>query len=442
MNTFRRSWPHLMIVILTLSALFLRWDLNANTEVIAPVRADAVDYYFGAYNLLQFGTYSKQVQPPDQAEHVPPQPDALRPPGYSLFIAPFIEFPPTEQMIAPIRLLQVVLSALVVTLVCYALLPFVGPWATGAAGFLVAISPHLMSMNIYLLTESLYTFSLALLMLLLSRFCRTAHFGYAAGIGVVVAVSALVRPTSLYLTLVIIPFAYFVWSSRSGQSRWLPVLAMALGFSLVYAPWAMRNNTTDLAETRSLSIDTLHKGMYPGLMYRGDPTTFGIPNRADPAFVVRGKHLDLVVREIVRRVKEEPAEYLRWYAVGKPLMFLSFDIIVGMGDVFVYPVSKTNMFSDPVLSATHALSRVLHWPITVLALVMMMVIWLPSMKEKLSREALLFFRILSAVLAYFIAVHAVGTPLPRYSIPIRPLIFSMGAGLVYLLVRSALARKP
>jgi hypothetical protein len=66
----------------------------------------------------------------------------------------------------------------------------------------------------------------------------------------------------------------------------------------------------------------------------------------------------------------------------------------------------------------------LHWPLVGAALVMRIGVLLPNgtrfTSDAAARELL---RICAVIIIYFIAVHVVGTPLPRYSVPVLPFIF-------------------
>jgi len=67
----------------------------------------------------------------------------------------------------------------------------------------------------------------------------------------------------------------------------------------------------------------------------------------------------------------------------------------------------------------------LHGLLTVIALATAIVVWFPITKRILSDSALIVSRFVSLVVIYFILVHIVGTPLPRYSVPLRPIIYGL-----------------
>jgi hypothetical protein len=51
--------------------------------------------------------------------------------------------------------------------------------------------------------------------------------------------------------------------------------------------------------------------------------------------------------------------------------------------------------------------------------------WLPAAARQVRHEALPVVRFITLLLIYFTAMHVVGAPFPRYSIPLRPFIYGM-----------------
>jgi hypothetical protein len=92
----RRSWMIIsMLIIIVLSGAVLRLQSVIHTQIVEPViRADARDYVLYAYNLRNFGVYSRSdagLMPRVEgagASH--PAPDAVRTPGYPLFLSLFV----------------------------------------------------------------------------------------------------------------------------------------------------------------------------------------------------------------------------------------------------------------------------------------------------------------------------------------------------------------
>jgi len=214
-------------------------------------------------------------------------------------------------------------------------------------------------------------------------------------------------------------------------------LFLIIGFFVTYGPWAVRNKLVNQKKS-SLAIATIHKGMYPNLIYNNDSKTYGYPNRFDPTWGQR-KDKSSVLKEISRRFKNEPLKYIRWYIIGKPSMFFSWDIIVGMGDVFIYPI-VTSPYHHPsgLFGLTHRVMKSLHGALTVLALMTSIFLWFPIAKRMLTEKGLIVARFVSLLLLYFILVHIAGTPLPRYSVPLRPFIYGLSMLGFHLALRELL----
>ena len=418
----------LIIVGVFTAGLYLRIEMANKTVVNKPIMKDAAQYYQYAYNLATYGVYS--LQRPNPIDDFTPVPDARRTPGYSLFLLPFIKVSPALKMVRLVVVTQAIISALTILTAFVFFRSFLsGPWALGGA-FLVAISPHLVAFNIYVLTESLFTFFLVLLGWSMSAVAQNKSWQHALIAGLVLGLSLLIRPTMLYFIAFLIP-AFFVFFQK--KKAWVLAVFLIIGFGLTYGPWVLRNKLVRPVKS-TLAIATIHKGMYPNLIYNNDSKTYGFPNLFDEQWEQR-QDMSSVLREIFRRFKNEPLEYLRWYLIGKPSMFFSWDMIVGMGDVFIYPVLTSPYHHHRgFFGLTHRVMNSLHGLLTILALLTSVFVWFPLAKKMLSEKGLIVARFVSLLLIYFILVHIIGTPLPRYSVPLRPFIYGLSVLGIHLMV--------
>ncbi|EIC21340.1 ArnT family glycosyltransferase [Thiorhodovibrio frisius] len=409
-----------LMVTLVLAAV-VRIGAIEGSQVIAPLRADATDYYFYALNLKECGTYSRQDWTGDTGCPTQIKADSQRSPGYPLFLTFFVDFPPSNAMIKRIQYAQLVLGVFTVFLTFLLFRPILGNWPSIGAAAMVAISPHLAASGVYVLTETLFTFLLLAWLWASMHLLRSGHSAWAFVSGLLLGGAALTRPTMLYFILLLLPFLIFVIGSKG----WLKSVLVVAGFLIAYGPWVLYTATQVPADNNSsLARDTVHKGMYANLIYQNDPETYGFPNRADPTWRERTT-MGAVLDEVVRRVVDDPSTYVRWYLLGKPMMFLSWSIIVGMGDVWIYPLFVNPYDFDPLLRVTHGLMYLLHWPLVGMALLTCLFVWTPVVDSLLASSERLITRLISLVCLYFLCVHVVGTPLPRYSIPLRPIIFGM-----------------
>lgn len=417
------SYWLIALVVIFMIGLDLRVQMVNQTLVQTPIRADARDYYAYAYNLRMKNVYSRSVAAlanPDAEV----KPDAVRSPGYPLFLALFVDGRPSKEMLRSIVFAQAFLSALLVFLVYFALTPVVArPWALLAAG-LVAISPHLVAANAYLLSETLYSVFLVLLLFVMRRQERWRQKKWILLAGMVVAAGALVRPTLQYFPLFLIPFLFLVFERRVALKSAAFLLA---GFFLVYAPWAARNLADFGSVSKSnLAVLSVRNGMNVGLMYKNRPETYGRPYAFDPEWQQK-KTMGEVVSEIASRFRHEPLTYLSWYLIGKPRVLLSWSIANGAGDVFIYSVYTSPYFTLARFKLTHALMKFIHWPLMIAGLLGMVLAWLPRRMLPLSPESTWVIRLWAILFGYHLLVHIAGGTLPRYSIPLRPEIFGLAA---------------
>jgi 4-amino-4-deoxy-L-arabinose transferase-like glycosyltransferase len=405
-------------VILFTLAMSLRVDAVNNTVIDEPINADATDYYTYAVHLKYHHTYSREKLPSND-----PQPDALRTPGYPVFLVPFVKYPPTESMLWRIELAQALLDSITVLLALSIFRKIMAEgWALGA-GFLTAISPHLISSTTYLLTETLFTFLMVLALWLAVKMIQNNSRTLGFVTGLVIAAAALTRPT---LQFFIVPLAGMLLLTRGRGNIARLIIPLLAGFVLAFTPWVVRNlNIIGSISDPTLMINSLYHGMYPDFRYKDNPESTGFPYRFDPRSEEISSSRESVLNEILRRFKEEPARHLRWYLLGKPVSLLDWNILAGMGDIFIYPVTASPYFSQPVFILSHKYMKLLHWPLVILALAASVVVWLPISGNKPSGTTLFTARILSLLVLYFIALHIVAAPFPRYGIPLRPYIYGL-----------------
>ncbi|MBI3545043.1 MAG: glycosyltransferase family 39 protein [Gammaproteobacteria bacterium] len=393
---------------------------------MSPIRADAHQYVLYGYNLKNFGVFSQTDTLADPS--LPPVPDAKRTPAYPLFLVPFLRKPITDQNIAAIVLTQAIISTftvLIVFLLCRIFLSV--PFALGAAA-LTALSPHLVTMNIYVLSETLFCFLLVMAIYITIVALKRANSALLFFGGATLAAAALTHPMVTYF---IIPLIIYLFTIRNWKNKYRHIAMLALGFGLIFGPWVARNLVTlGSASDNSLMRIVLRTGAYTDLMYKGDRNSFPFPYHADPDFQKTTQGLPAVLSAIARSFREAPMTQLRWYLVGKPLLLYSWNMFEGQhiderGDVFVYSVISTPYNYLPHFRATHAFMYVIHWVLVILMAIAVVIVWLPIRRTGFSQKTVLGLRIISLLLAYHLAIMIAGVPVSRYSIPLRPFMYIM-----------------
>ena len=77
----------------------------------------------------------------------------------------------------------------------------------------------------------------------------------------------------------------------------------------------------------------------------------------------------------------------------------------------------------------------IHGLLIFLALVGVVIVWLPKRRHDLDEANVIFLRALSLFVLYFLLMHTIGAPYPRYSIPMRPIIYAMSIYPILFLVQ-------
>jgi hypothetical protein len=419
---------HRIITIATFLAIlilgsYFRLESLRETILDAPLRADAGQYFAYAYNLRHHHTYSRDLQGITDS-HASVSPDALRSPGYPLFLLPFVSDPPNWTIIYRILLAQTILSILTLV-VCYFTFRSMLPWGwASVACALTAISPHLIVSNSYILTESLCCFSLVWVGWLMSLFIKRQSLWMAAFLGMSIAVSSHIRPGFQYFSFFLIVFV--ICQVRPVNYRWRAGAFVLGGFLLLLCPWIVRNVVSlHTTSDTSLMRAWVHHGVFPNFMYENRRETFGYPYRFDPQVNQIESSVSSVLAEVVRRFREKPGEHLRWFLIGKPIAFWSWSCPQGAGDVFIYPVRMSPYFSNRLFQVTHAAMHNSNGILVLFMAIGCIMAWLPEAKLGLAHNTILMARFVSLFLLYFVGVHMVGFPISRYSVPLRPYLYAM-----------------
>lgn len=433
MNTDTRNFffkAALLLVLLI--GLYLRVSAVLNTVIDTPVRADARLYYLYGLNLKDHHTFSRSL-PGDQV-----LPDAFVPPVYPAAITPFLELPPTDRMLVNIGLFQALLGTVTVLFTFFLFQALASRVLGLAAAVLTAISPHLISMTVYMLTETLFTFLMMGSLLALVYALTRNNATWAMSGGVLLGLAALTRSTLEYFPLfILLAGGALALSHRLEREQFRRLLQFAGTAMLLILAWKIRNLiATGSMSDPTLAISTLHHGMYPDFMFEGRPESRGIPYRFDPRTAEITASLGSILHEIGARFHAAPWQYLGWYLFGKPASLLSWNIVAGWGDIFVYaPLASPYFFSWP-FQLTRSVMLHAHIVLMVLGSLATLLVLLRPQFLKLSGVRAVSAGMVASLVVYFILLHMVGAPFPRYGIPLRPVMY----GMAIMMLWTAIAR--
>jgi len=405
----------------------LRFGAFAASELPSYPNGDAAKYLLYAYNLKNFGIYSMSdmVLLPAETDagtaRETLQPDAVVTPGYPIFLSRFLGGEYTLDQRDRILLTQVILSSLTMLFAYLAFAPVSRLLGLGVAA-LTALSPHLVNLNLFFLTEPLFCFLLVAFVWLLSHVRTNTTWPLFLLIGLVFAMATLTRPWIQGYLLIVIPF--LVLSNRRVPVK--KAILVFAGAAILLTPWLVRNKVSlGMATDPTLSVVSLHHGMYPDMMFEGQPESLGYAYRFDPMSAELGRSADFTLGELKRRAAEKPAEYLSWYFFGKTKSVLSWEMIAAADAVFVYHVENSPYFARPMYYLSSYFMEQIHGLLMLLAVAGMLIVWLPTRLQYVSSEGLFLARAMSLLLLYFLIMHSIGAPYPRYSTPMRPILYGM-----------------
>lgn len=411
----------LLLVLLLVLATLVQFTVASRTVVHFPLRADAGDYFSYAHNLSQYGVYSATDTWRIGADHSEPRPDKLRSPGYPLFLLALGTPQPTKHYLRRVAFAQAVLGVVSVWLSYLIATTFLSRPLALVSAALVVLSPHITLSSVLVLSEALFTVLLLGSVYLSIRSFNGSGAGWRVAAGLMWAACALVRPTVLLFPLLLAAWAVAL-HGRGVVRALAPAL---LAFALVLAPWIGRSLVvTDTGP--SLLLNSIAHGSYPGFMVDDRKSTLGFPYRFDPAYPAYARTPASLVANIGDKFSRDPVRMIRWYLLEKPFYLLSLKDLQAV-DIQIYPLISTPYYERRSYASMRIATQALHWPLMFLGIVGASLALAGRRPRRgqsvgLARTAP---AVVALLLVYFVALHMVTAPYPRYAIPFRPLIFAL-----------------
>jgi 4-amino-4-deoxy-L-arabinose transferase-like glycosyltransferase len=423
----RWRWP-IALFALTLLAFSLRWYYEITALVVSPVRGDATQYVAYAWNLVNHHAFAQNA--PGSSTITP---DNYRDPGYPFFLALLMKALGTQDAwYASVLLCQALLGALTVAMATQLgryWLPW--PWAI-VAGVLMAVWPHDITINGYLLTETLFGFLCALGLLFFAKALRQPNTYRSLAAGVVLGAAALTNA-------VLIPFgvllaAFLAWRKLSPRTV---CAALAIGALLLPGAWAIRNTQLSPAISGRTSLDRALQNFAQGASlgfhkaYRdsffGDATA-----KAEANVTLQAVNVDYALliaspmqgaKAFLQKVSQQPLRYFYWYMLEKPHELWGWSIVVGQGDIYVYPTVNSPFKTNHGWIALEAICEALNPLLLFMAVASVYFAWSQHHFEKTfsfkPANRIVLIGVFSLV-AFITAVYSALQAEPRYSIPFRP----------------------
>ena len=424
----RWRWPTALF-FLTVFALVVRWYYVSTALVLNPIRGDATQYMSYAWNLLTHHTFAKDL--PGAASVTP---DSYRDPGYPFFLALLMKISGTgDGWYASVLLCQALLSALTVALTTH-----LGKlWLSGrlafVAGVLMAVWPHSVSITGVVLSETLLSFLCAAGLLIFATACQRGsnYWGFASGVifGAAAVTNAVLLPFGVLLA------AFLAW--RRLETRQL-CAALAIGALLLPCGWALRNgmlpSSASSDSSKDRALQNFAQGASPDFHKAYRDSFFGDANEQKNAgialravnskYLLLNKSLPDGLAYFFHEVNEQPLRYTLWYLIGKPSELWGWSIIVGQGDIYVYPTINSPFKIQGPWIAVEAFCQSINLLLMLLATAGLLGFSLSLNLRKIATSSRSVQAALAApfvLLAFITLVYCVLQEEPRYAIPYRPI---------------------
>ncbi|MBT2143285.1 MULTISPECIES: glycosyltransferase family 39 protein [unclassified Rhodanobacter] len=425
--TPEKHWRWLLALsAVTLLALALRWYYVSTAQVLNPVRGDATQYYAYAWNLANHGIFAKDA--PGAALL---SPDNYRDPGYPLFLALWMKMLGAgDAWYAAVLLCQALLGALTVTLATQLGKQWLPTGWAIASGLLMAVWPHSVTINGYLLTETLFGFLCALGLLLFARACLRGSIWWAAAAGL--ALGAATLTNAVLLPFGILLAGFLAWRKLAPRKI---CVALAVGALLLPGAWAIRNTQipapTAGNSSKDRALQNFAQGAWPNFhdAYRdsifGDAITQA--HARDTLHTVDEEYAALRdspmdgAKTIMRRFGQHPWRYAAWYLLEKPQELWGWGVVIGQGDIYVYPTRNAPFQISPPWIALAAVCHALNPLLMLLALASLLAPWLRrhSVLGQGMQAGHTSLISVTCLLTFATLVYTTLQAEPRYSIPFR-----------------------
>jgi len=407
----------LIFTLIVCIAITLRLLFLDQTEFYKPIRADSRHYYIYAQNLIKHGVFSKEESPN-------PEPDSFWAPGYPTFLASVLQLSGEKHFYKSALFAQAVLGALTAGMV-YVIGSFFLPlWAAFAAGVLTACSPHLISLGGYILTETLFAFTMVSFLLSYIIAIKTESSICFASAGAIAGIAYLVNPVIFFAPFIFAVLFFLrsnIFGLPSGPKQKKSISLFLVVFMVPWLFWSVRCYLNVPLTSKSSSDRALinfiigaHHDYFD--IYRADPRNPENPAEIDNAKVDGSWSKFLSI--LTRRIKDNPGHYIQWYVFEKPRLLWKWDILMGVGDVYVYAVTRTWFQTSNFGLAIHSIMKSIHWWLLSLC-AFGGILLVKNFRSNKSEVGTLIY----SLLVYVSAVYVVLQAEPRYSIPLRPAMY-------------------
>jgi 4-amino-4-deoxy-L-arabinose transferase-like glycosyltransferase len=282
---------------------------------------------------------------------------------------------------------------------------------------LVAISPHLISMGGYLLTETLFAFLVQAAIYCFSFAFINRKKPFFVASGLFFGLSYLVNPVIFFLPILLVLAAGYFYIACEKENliglRTILIYCLMV-FFVIFGAWSARN-IINVPPGKSSGSNRLFTNLVIGShsdffdIWRSNPRDPNNPSAKDEE-LLKGSYKDFASL-LSKRIIQNPGHYAKWYLIDKPILLWSWNILIGQGDIYVYPVIVSLYQKSNMALATYSIMKSLHYWLLGCAVLGIFFLF----KRPIPKVPLFIY----IAMIYVSAVYVVTQAEPRYSIPIR-----------------------
>ncbi|HEX6592073.1 MAG TPA: phospholipid carrier-dependent glycosyltransferase, partial [Moraxellaceae bacterium] len=422
-----RQWVMVwgMVLVVILGVLF-RMGYQAQAVIPKPIKADAAQYLHIGWNMLHHGVVSMAA--PSTAT---PPPDSYRGPGYPALVMLALQFggEASGEWYGRLLSIQALLGGLTALLTVVLARYWLPTGYALAAGVLVALWPHMVTLSGYVLTETLFAFLLVLGLCLFCRGQRAASLPWIAAAGLVFGAAALVNPM-----IVLFPLLLAAWLAFAQPRQAVVLLLLA---ALLPGAWAIRS-----AQVEAKTIVTANGRLMENILIGMEPDFDSVYLGARAGHVARARVQEQLAiyrqdkaqawENVAQRLAQAPVFYAKWYFVAKPMLFWSWYIGQGAGDLYVYPVQHSPFEANLLYRTVAAVAGGLN-PLLMLAAFAMVAVLLVRRLQGRQDAGFAPLVVVALLFFYTTALHSLLAPDVRYATPFRPFEILLAVSLCWFL---------
>jgi 4-amino-4-deoxy-L-arabinose transferase-like glycosyltransferase len=425
LSTVQLIFAVALVARLLVFAAVAPWSMSVTEQV--NLNNDSPGYHDLARTLLEHGRFARGVDR---------EPDALRTPGYPLFVAAVYGVCGERPWAA--MLVQLVLDALACALFLVTLQRVMSDDAARWAAWFYALDPHLLLYGCLLLSDSLFVLALIVMFWLAVRAMeRDFRWSDLALVGVTVGVATMVRPVAQYLPVFLC--GWLLWTLRRTWKRAVAsALVLGVAFGLTILPWLLRNEAQfgrmalstsgdyNLLALNVAPVEAAKRGQDFDLterQLRAEADTLAARDGRDPARMNDFERAEYWKRLATQYLRAEPGAIAVAYAKGIVFTFLNLgtsDLVNSLG----YPATSlrdvhgmgNKIVAFVMMKSAVEISVAAVIALFLLASYALMLRGCACVRQFTQPGAVLF---LLAMIVYFALIVGVGG-LARFRLPIVP----------------------